>query len=181
MCRYGICNLQSAMDRDSYDILRRALVEALGPRPTPERRRRVAADLRALAEQQERMAERDTERASQPPGIADGTGKTPPRAAGFYVRIKHEQDPHINVIRIRVSLGHAAWAAIGNPDRIDIQRVGPNIWIVPANGPAGHRLDTGAGLASCLVDMAGPLGQVLPGRYAAMLHAGAIVIGERLA
>jgi hypothetical protein len=46
------------MSSDSYDILRRAVVEALGPRATPERRRQIAAELRALAEQQERMAER---------------------------------------------------------------------------------------------------------------------------
>jgi hypothetical protein len=170
------------MPEDSYDILRRALVDALGPRPSAERRRQVAADLRALAEQQERMAERDATRASETqPRVADGTGKAPPRAAGFYVRIKHEQDPHLSVLRIRVSLGHAIWAAIGSPERIDIQRVGPNVWIVPATGRAGHELSTGGGLASCVVEMAGPLAQHQPGRYAATLHAGALVVGERLA
>lgn len=173
------------MPEDSYDILRRALVEALGARPTPERRRHVAADLRALADQQERMADRDAAvaaRADEPgAAVADGTGAAKPRQAGFYVRLKHEQDPHTNVLRLRVSIGQAVWAALGSPERIEIQRVGPNIWIVPATGRAGHPLDTSVGLPSCVVALAGPLEQHQPGRYAASLLAGALVLGERLA
>jgi hypothetical protein len=169
------------MSQDSYDILRRAVVEALGSRPAPERRRQIAADLRALAEQQERMAERDEARAKEPPPRAiDGTGRAQ-RPVGFYVRLKHEQDPHLPIVRLRVSLGGAIWAALGSPERIEIQRVGPNVWIVPSTSKAAHELDTRGSLPSCVVDLSGPLGQHAPGRYAATIHAGALVVGERLA
>ena len=171
------------MPEDSYDILRRALLSALGPRPSPERRRQVAADLRSLAEQQERMAARVP---SGQPGIEDRQPRAEPGArasgpAGFYVRIKPEQDPQTGVLRVRLSLGQQVWMAIGSPERIEIQRVGPNIWIVPAAGGAGARLATGAGLPSCVVDRAGPLARLQPGRYAASVQAGALVVGERVA
>jgi hypothetical protein len=170
---------------DTYDILRRAVVQALGARPAPERRRQVAADLRALAEQQERMAmsaEADqgrrtdagkskTERGDQPAGRP---------AAGMYIRIGREQDPHTGAVRFRVSLGRQIWADIGGPDRIDVQRVGSDIWIVPAAGGAGYPLSTDAHLPHCALKSAGPLAGLAPGRYAARLHAGAIVIGERV-
>jgi hypothetical protein len=163
------------MPDDSYDILRRAVIQALGARPPAERRRQIAADLRALAEQQERMAARDTAGDSAPPPRA-GTA----REAGFYVRLKHEQDPQTGALRLRVSLGQAIWSAIGGPDRIDVQRVGPNTWIVAASGKAGYPLALGMGLPSCVMANAGPLAELLPGRYAASLHAGAIVLGERV-
>ena len=172
------------MPDDSYDILRRALLDALGPRPSAERRRQVAADLRALAEQQERMAARETPTGSntrdrQP--RAEPAGARAAATAGFYVRLKPEQDPHTGVLRVRVSLGQQIWVAIGSPERIEVQRVGANVWIVPAAGAAGTRLAIGAGLPSCVIDRAGPLAQLPPGRYAATVQAGALVIGERVA
>jgi hypothetical protein len=171
------------MPEDSYDILRRALLDALGPRPSAERRRQVAADLRALAEQQERMAARDMPGASADAGarFPATDAAAPVRAAGFYMRVKHEQDPHTGALRLRVSLGQAIWNAIGRPERVDIQRTGSEIWIVPATGRGGYQLALGAGLPSCVTAMTGPLAQVMPGRYAATLRAGAIVVGARLA
>jgi hypothetical protein len=79
------------MSSDSYDILRRAVVEALGPRATPERRRQIAAELRALAEQQERMAQRAEDAAR---ALTRIRAPRRARAAGMYIRIRHEPDPH---------------------------------------------------------------------------------------
>lgn len=166
------------MAEDSYDILRRALLQALGPRPTPERRRQVVADLRSLAEQQERMAARDAE--AQPRGAGAGHGPAQQRTTGFYVRINHEQDPATGAVRLRLSLGRAIWSEIGGPERIDVQRAGANIWIAPATGGGGHRLSTAGSLPSCTMDRAGPLEHLAPGRYAASLHLGAIMIGARV-
>lgn len=170
------------MAEDSYDVIRRAVVEALGAKPSAEQRRKIAADLRSLADQQVRMAERDEAKAlEQTSRVVDGSGRNTERQPGFYVRIKHEQDPHLQRIRIRVALGQAIWAAIGNPEWVDIQKVGPNVWIVESKKGAGYEIDTRVGLPACVVDMASPVGQFLPGRYRASLHMGAIVLGEKVA
>jgi hypothetical protein len=162
------------MSSDSYDILRRAVVEALGPRATPERRRQIAAELRALAEQQERMAERaETQPAS------DATGRRAGHAAGTYIRIRHEPDPHTGARRIRLLFGKQVWFDLGSPERIIIQRVGAEIWIVASKGEGGLRVETDVGLPGCIVPDGTPLDRLAPGRYAATLRAGALVVGAR--
>jgi hypothetical protein len=173
------------MPNDPYDILRRAVIEALGARPNPERRRKVAADLRALAEQQERMAaSAEVDRAGRTEAgkskAQRGDQPAQQRPPGMYIRIGHEQDPHTGAVRLRVSLGRQIWADIGGPDRVDMQRVDSDIWIVPAADNAGYALNTGDYLPNCLLNSAGLLAGLGPGRYAARIHAGAIVIGERL-
>ncbi len=162
------------MNSDSYDILRRAVVEALGARPTPERRRQIAAELRALAEQQERMAERAE--AQQTPGA---TEKRAARTAGMYIRIRHEPDPVTGTRRIRLLLGKQAWFDLGSPQRIVVQRVGATIWIVESKGESGLRIETDVGLPGCIVPDGTPLDRLAPGRYDATLHAGALVIGAQ--
>ncbi len=162
------------MNSDSYDILRRAVVEALGPRATPERRRQIAAELRALAEQQERMAERAE---TQP--TSDATGRRTDRAAGMYIRIRYEPDPHTGARRIRLLFGKQVWFDLGSPERIVIQRVGAEIWIVASKGEGGLRVETDVGLPGCIVPDGTPLDRLAPGRYAATLRAGALVVGAR--
>jgi hypothetical protein len=166
------------MPDETYDILRRALLSALGPRPTAERRRQVAADLRALAEQQERMAAAERRAATPEHPVP---AEKPGRPAGFYVRINQEQEPRTGALRLRLSIGRQIWSEIGAPARVDVQRTGGEIWVVPAKGAAGYELATGIGLPSCVLSPTGPLAQLAPGRYAATLRAGAIVIGARVA
>ena len=162
------------MSSDSYDILRRAVVEALGPRATPERRRQIAAELRALAEQQERMAQR----AEDQPAPGESARRTD-RAAGMYIRIRHEPDPHTGTRRIRLLFGKQVWFDLGSPQRIVIQRVGAEIWIVASKGEGGLRVETDVGLPGCIVPDGTPLDRLAPGRYAATLRAGALVVGAR--
>lgn len=164
----------TTMNNESYDILRRAVIEALGPRPTPERRRQVAADLRALAEQQARMAARVEARG--PDGEPAPRCRRPP---GMYVRIRHESDPLTGGRRIRLLLGKQAWSDLGSPERILVQPTGPEIWIVATRAASGLRVETGVGLPGCLVPAGTPLDGLAPGRYAATLRAGALVIGAR--
>ncbi|MFQ3632173.1 hypothetical protein [Roseiflexus sp.] len=161
------------MSGDSYDILRRAVVEALGARPTPERRRQIAAELRALAEQQERMAERAEAQQTS------ATEKRAARTAGMYIRIRHESDPVTGARRIRLLLGKQAWFDLGSPQRIVVQRVGTTIWIVESKGASGLRIETDVGLPGCIVPDGTPLDRLAPGRYGVTLHAGALVIGAQ--
>ncbi|NWG19433.1 MAG: hypothetical protein HXY39_03815 [Chloroflexi bacterium] len=171
------------MSSDSYDTLRRAVVEALGSRPAPERRRQIAAELRALAEQQERMALHAEQRATgaSAPPAGQAAPETRERSAGMYVRIRHESDPQTGTRRIRLLLGKPIWFELGSPERITIQRVGTEIWIVAARGAGGLRLSTDIGLPGCIVPKGDPLEQLPPGRYAATLRAGALIVGARVA
>lgn len=162
------------MNNDSYDILRRAVIEALGPRPTPERRRQIAADLRALAEQQTRMAERVEARGPD--------GEPAPqcrRPAGMYARVRHEPDPLTGARRIRLLLGKQAWFELGSPERVLVQPAGAEIWIVPTRAASGLRVETGIGLPGCLTPPGTPLDGLAPGRYSVTLRAGALVLGAR--
>lgn len=162
------------MTNDSYDILRRAVVEALGPRPTAERRRQIAADLRALAEQQIRIAERMEARGPNGEPVPQRR-----RTPGMYVRIRYEPDPITGERRIRLLLGKQSWFALGSPERILIQPTGSEIWIITAKAGSGLPVATGVGLPGCLTPPGTPLERLAPGRYTVTLRAGALVIGAR--
>jgi hypothetical protein len=122
-------------------------------------------------------ARRETDAVSSPAETREPQRRPP----GAYVRIGHEQDPQTGAVRLRISFGRQIWSDLGAPDRVDVQRVGSDIWIVPATGSAGYPVSTDAHLPNCLLDSSGPLARLASGRYAGRLHAGAIVIGERLA
>lgn len=164
------------MNDETYDQLRRAIIGVLGPRPSPERRVQVAADLRAIADQQERMAAR--EGGAMPTALAP---TAPERIPGKYIRIAYDPDPLTGARRVRLSLGKQIWFDLGNPPRIDVQRVGNAIWIVSAlTNKVGYQLQMGGSLPSCIVPDSTPVAQLQPGRYAADMRAGAIVVGERV-
>lgn len=166
------------MTDDTYDLLRRALVQILGPRPTPERRRQIAADLRSLAEQQDRLA---SARAAERQPSEQSERAPSRRPAGAYVRIGYDPDPQTGARRVRLSLGRQCWLDFGAPEQIDVQRVGSEIWIVPLSGKLGYHLSVSMGSPSCIIADTAPLAQFAPGRYAASIRAGALVVGERIA
>jgi hypothetical protein len=171
------------MTSETYDQLRRALLQVLGPKPSPERRRQIASDLRALAEQQERMAARDEQ-----PSAAQSPGRTrhpvpqedPNRTAGMYVRISHEPDRITGERRVRLSIGRQVWYDLGSPERITVQRTGTEIWIEPTTARAAYQLQSGS-LPTCILAANDPLAALAPGRYAASIRAGAIVVGQKVA
>lgn len=165
---------------DTYDNLRRAVVDALGGRPTPERRRQVAADLRALAEQQERMAAKAEAQGGAPEAHSRGASERQ-SVAGMYIRIRYESDPQTGARRRRLLLGKQIWFELGGPERIDIQRVDAEIWIVAAKGQGGFLINTDVGLPAAIVPDGGPLDRLTPGRYAAAMRVGALVVGARVA
>jgi hypothetical protein len=99
----------------------------------------------------------------------------------MYVRINREPDPQTGTMRVRLSLGRQIWLDLGSPERIDVQRVGTEVWVVGATGRAGYRVSVSMGTPSCVVAPDAPVTALSPGRYAAALRAGAIVVGEKIA
>ena len=168
------------MTDETYDQLRRAIIQILGPRPSAARRQQVADDLRALAEQQERMALREGGVAQPAAPAAPPT--EPAVIPGMYVRIAYDPDPLTGKRRLRLSLGKQAWFELGSPERIDVQSVGDQIWLVASlNANIGYELQMGGSIPSCIVADSTPVSRLQPGRYRAAKRAGAIVIGEKVA
>lgn len=125
----------------SDDPLRRAILAALGPRPTTARRRELAATLRQLAEEQEQLAAADIrsghvvrraqiaqEAAKQKTGRPKGSGARFVRVEG-----RHGGKPGA-----QLHVGRALWQELGEPERLDIQRHGAALRLAPCGDAVGY-------------------------------------------
>jgi hypothetical protein len=127
----------------SDDPLRRALLSLLGPRPTAARRRELAALLRQLADEQEQIADADTrtghvvrraqiaqEAAQQRTGRPKGTGAR-------FVRVERRHSDKPGAV---VHVGRALWQELGEPARLDLQRIGATLRLTPCLPGVGYAL-----------------------------------------
>lgn len=93
------------------DSLKRAVLEALGPRPTINRRRAVAQALRTLADEQERIATAQVAQARKPPDQRLGRRRAqagPGAPPGAGVRWSNRQ----------LQIGRSLYYAIGSPRKV---------------------------------------------------------------
>lgn len=162
------------------DPLRRALLAQLGPRPTSASRRQLAAALRALADEQERLADADTRnghvvrRAQIAEQAARQKTGRPKGSGARFVRVEARETGHGAYIH----LGRALWQELGEPERLDIQRVGGAVRLTPCDGSAGYRFTHAPnGMPKCTIgqDALDAL-RLDERRYTARIEAGAIVI-----
>lgn len=109
------------------DPIKRAVIGALGPKPTLGARLWFAARLRALADEQERIANAQGERriaAGSVTHARSGPGRQPTR----FIRVERIEDRRGRE-RLRLYVGKALYYAIGSPKRITIQRLGGELRI----------------------------------------------------
>jgi hypothetical protein len=139
-------------DPPAPDPLKRAALAALGPRPSPAARRRLAARLRALADEQERIAAAQAEQQARPAGDRltprarrAGPGRTP----ATFVRVERAAEGRERRERLRLYIGRALWYAIGSPARIDVQRLGGEVRIGPGDE---YAIVSGNGIPRCIAD-----------------------------
>jgi len=99
----------------------------------------------------------------------------------MYVRVNLEPDPRTGAPQLRLTLGKQSWLDLGAPERVNVQKVGEELWVVATKGKAGHPLESAGFLQSCVLGLDGPLARLKPGRYATLMRAGALVIGEKVA
>lgn len=105
------------------DPIRRALLVALGPRPTAARRRELAALLRQLADEQEQIAEADTRsghvvRRAQIAQEASRQKTGRPKGSGArFIRViaRYGGKPGA-----QICVGRALWQDLGEPSRLRI-------------------------------------------------------------
>jgi len=78
--------------------------------------------------------------------------------------------------RLRLYVGRALWYAIGSPARMDAQRVGGRLELRAAAGDAGLAFQAGKGMPRAFCDGWADVLRLEPGRYAAEVVGGAIVV-----
>jgi hypothetical protein len=163
------------------DDLRRAILAALGPRPTPVKRRQIAEHLRQRADEQERLAaaeERSGHRVRQarPAGEPGRTGGRPRGSGGRFLRFEEPTPGNSGTLHVAAAL----WHALGDPARLDIQRAGSRLVLRPCEWPHGYAVTLPSGARGgnprmrIGAEAADALGLV-EGRIGADVQGGAIV------
>ena len=161
--------------------LRAALQSQLGRRPTVALRRALAAELRGLADEQERIIAAHTRQLARPAAERVAPRKRtagPGRAPSMFVRIAHEQ--HGGSERLHVYVGRGLYYQLGSPQRLDVQRLGGRLCLTPADGGQGYAVMVGTGMPRFFADGARDILDLEDGRYAGAIVGGAIVIGEKI-
>lgn len=173
------------------DPLRRALLSALGARPSPAKRRSLAAQLRDLADEQERLAEaetnighharaagRDVQNAAK---RASGKGGRPKGSGGRFVRYIAAPGPSTTSGQLHIA--PALYQELGEPKRLDPQRAGGHLVLLPAEGDAGYAVTFPTGKRGGLPRLS--IGQaaaealrLVGGRHAATVRGGQIEVGD---
>lgn len=137
---------------------------------------RIAALTRDLAAAKRRQQTRPAAARATPRDAHAGPGRAP----AMFVRLSWEPWGREGRERPRLYVGRGLWYAIGSPARMDLQRVGGRLELRPAPGDAGLAFTAGKGMPRAFVDGWADILRLDPGRYAAEVAGGAIVIGERL-
>lgn len=159
------------------DPLRAAVLATLGRRPSVAARRRLAAQLRALADEQERLADAQQRERAKPPA-ARMKSRAGGRPSAAWIRV--ERAARRSLPELRILLSRALYYAAGRPERLDVQRIGVQLRLIPARGDAGYAVVVNAGGVRINASGARDLIAQDDGRYAAELSAGAIVVGAAM-
>jgi hypothetical protein len=162
----------------SNDDITRLLAPLLLRPLTPVERRKIAAILNSLAAQQCALADADQavghvvrraalDRAPRKGGRPKGTGAR-------FIRV----EPRANGIGATIHVGRALWQELGQPRRLDPQRVGGALTFVPCDGDSGYsvtqpkngmpRFTVGQDLLDTL--------RMEEGKFDAQIRAGAIIM-----
>jgi hypothetical protein len=158
--------------------LRTLLRPLLARRLSPAERRALAAALRQVADEQERLARADealgaTLRRAQL-DAAQRTGGRPRGTGARYVR----WEPARSDRSARLYLGRALWQELGEPARLNVQRLGDELHIrpcLPGEGWAVTRPSNGMPWLT-IGDEPATILRLVAGRHDAVIRAGAIVV-----
>ncbi|HEU4324651.1 MAG TPA: hypothetical protein VFS21_16020 [Roseiflexaceae bacterium] len=169
------------MSDSLMDILRQAVLAALGQRPTAARRRAIAEALRQLGEEQERLADADervghTVRRAQLEQVAS-SGRRGGRPKGSGARFVRVEVPAAPGRSWNVYVGTAVYQDVGEPERLDPQLIGGRVWLRPVE-TGGYKV-TKPGRSIGHFSVGASTIEALgldEGRYATEIRAGAIVL-----
>lgn len=137
---------------------------------------RIAALIRHVAEAQRRDAAKPAGNRLTPKARHAGPGRTP----SAFIRVCREPWGKHGRDRLRFYVGRALWYAVGSPARFDLERLAGRLILRPAEGDRGIAFTAGKGMPRAFIDGWADVLRLDDGRYAAIVEAGAIVVGERL-
>jgi hypothetical protein len=156
------------------------LAPALRAARTPAQHEALAAELERIAALIRATGQALRRQQAKPPAKRIGGGKGGRPSAPWVQILRRERataDADSLVIRLSTSLYYAA----GSPERLDVQRVGADLLLVPARGDAGYKVTVNAGGIRINASGARDIIGLEDGKYAAAVRGGTIVIGVPLA
>jgi hypothetical protein len=158
--------------------LRTLLRPLLARRLSPAERRALAAALRQVADEQERLASADekhgaTLRRAQL-DAAQRTGGRPRGTGARYVRWEPARSHRSG----RLYIGRALWQELNEPGRMNVQRLGDELHIRPCLPAEGWAVTQPTGGMPWLTigDEPATILRLVAGRHDAVIRAGAIVV-----
>jgi len=161
-------------------MIRDALKAAIIAAKSPAQFSALAAELETIAAELRSRADAQRRQQARPAAERVTTRKPhagPGRAPSAFVRMAVEPWGRDGRPRLRLYVGRALWYAIGSPARMDAQRVGGRIELRATSGDAGLAFQAGKGMPRAFCDGWADVLRLEPGRYAAEVVGGAIVIG----
>lgn len=158
------------------DALKSLIIAAKSPAQLAQ----LAADLRELAAELDARAAAQQRQLGRPPAarVAPRSGKGGRPSTPWvqvFRRIRPGEAEYL-VVRLSVSLYYAA----GSPERLDVQRVGGELRLIPAHGDHGYKVMVNAGGIRIAAAGSRDVIALEDGKYAAQIRAGAIVVGQQL-
>jgi hypothetical protein len=163
----------------STDEITRLIAPLLLRKLTPAERIKIATILESLAAQQRELAAADQQvghkvrRAALDSAPRGPKGGRPKGSGGRFLRV----EPRRNGIGATIHVGRALWQELGEPRRLDPQRVGASLRLVPCAASVGYSVTqpkNGMPRFTVGQDLLDTLG-IAEGRMAADIRAGAIV------
>lgn len=155
--------------------LRNAIRNILGSRPGIRQRRELAALLRTLAEEQERLADAQSRQQRKPPGERVATRQSqagPGRPPGELVRVDRRYG------KLTISVGRELYYALDQPERLDVQTHGSTIALVVTYGDRGFAVSAqGNTIPRIRCMSASDIVALDDGWYEAEVQDGRIVVG----
>lgn len=133
----------------------------------------IAAELRSRADAQRRQQARPARQRAGPRKPHAGPGRAP----ATFIRMTIEPWGRDGRPRLRIYVGRGLWYALGSPTRLDAQRIGGRLELRAASGDAGLAFQAGKGMPRAFCDGWADILRLEPGRYAAAVIGGAIVVG----
>lgn len=164
------------MDETSLrNAIRNAIRDILGSRPGIRQRRELAALLRTLAEEQERLADAQSRQQRKPPGERVATRQSqagPGRPPGELVRIERRDS------RLVIYIGRQVFYALGQPERLDVQTHGSTIALVVTYGDRGFAVSAqGNSIPRIRCSSASDIVALDDGWYEVEVQDGRIIVG----
>jgi len=133
---------------------------------------RIAAMLRQYAEAQQRQ------QAKAPAArVRTGKGGRPSRP---WIEVQYRVRGNAGMDMLMIRLSTSLYYAAGSPERLDVQRVGGELRLIPARGDHGYKAMVNAGGIRINASGARDIIGLEAGKYAAELRAGTIVVGGPL-